>query len=173
MNYDRTAANSIAESLTANVLTEYLNGEGQQIITPQQRSALLAMITAPNWVNPSFKRHPLTFADEIDAGDRQMIISPVSDENELVTRDVVEFTIKLCLTHIYGLGGTNDEPTELELENEIAIDELIIQYLMGNPIAEFEIASTARMRIYDFERAQSDRIFHSTLIITARIEQPY
>lgn len=176
MNYDRTIATDLATELSKVKLLEFVAAYDD--VDPARVDDWLAILNAASWVNPQFKRHPMAWADQLTPGERKLFISPVADENELTTREASDWTLKLAITHILSLlpwGTSTDlpEPDADQLEAEVALDEMLMTYMVSNlfPPELGDVMMVERGAIYDFEKAQDESIFHSTIVVTIRIEQ--
>lgn len=177
MNYDRAITINVGNELTQAKLLAWIAGYDPYFSQSKQQE-IYTYVSASDWVNPAFKRHPMFLAESIRTGQRYLFLSPVADKNELATRGASEWELKIALTHLKGLSNNDQataptfEPLASELEREIAIDEMMIAYLIESPALEEigEVVSVERPEIYDQDRAQDDLIFHSTIVITLRIE---
>jgi hypothetical protein len=171
-NYDRQLCESLATVISETALREFLN-----VVDHSARAEEWSdILDRSDWSDPVYKRHPFFLSETIEPGERKLFVSPISDENEPTTREESDYTLKICLTHIFFLPPSAEsdspEPDADQLEIEIAIDELILIYLATSPsLATIgEVMRVERPQIYDFTRAQDEDIFHSTIMITLRIE---
>lgn len=165
MNYDKVIALALIEHVSVEKLLEFIEIATEDNAIEYQPSDTLAA-TVLKSVRPVFKRLPMLNTEDLKRNEQRIYVSPMSDEFPDSTRSDQETMLKIGISHFRSLTPTDDEPVETEIEEELELNQLYLEYLLYfREVANAYITAVSRPVIFDWEMAQEKSLFHTIMVV--------
>lgn len=165
MNYDKAIALELIEHTSAEKLLEFITIATEDSAVVYQPSGNLAAAVLKSVV-PVFKRLPMLSTEDLKREERRIYVSPMSDEFPDSTRSDQETNLKIGISHFASLTPTDNEPVESEIETELELNQLYLEYLLYlRELSTAYITGVSRPVIFDWEMAQEKSLFRTVMVV--------